>query len=1316
MKKKLQGILFAVCLKGILWSQCLSGNYTIGFSGTNFTSFKAAVDTMAHKGICGPVVFTVMPGFYNETVSISNAPGNSAINTITFQGQSRDSTVSGVNQVYIYAPIVYLTWKGLSGNYFELYGSHCTVTHNQFSPITVCFGSNDAFISNKISGQFQFNTMGGGNQHGNLISNNIVTNTHQSGDGIEVDNQDSIRILGNTINSIPNAGIGAAGIGLLNCGRTAQISRNKVMGRLFAECCQLYQFNKTDSTAGPAQIENNSFAGDAPTTVVVDIRYSNRVNFYFNSCSYSSPGGTDTSSTILSISNSKGINLRNNSLSNLGKGYVYQANPIDLNLDDVILSSDFNDLYTTGSTVAMLAYHPCYTLTALRAYAGNERYSISTNPGYVSGTDLQYTNLLLTSAGIPVGGITQDINFNSRDSIHPDIGAFEKYHAKLDASLATLKLPSTICQGTEPVYVTIGNAGKTTLTAVTVNWTINGVSQPPYNWTGTMTQGSTSASLLLGTPNFPFLSVTSIKAWVSNPNGLADQNQLNDTAFSGSLVTSLHGAYTIGGTGGDFSTFGDAVNALVQYGICGNVVMNVRAGVYNEQVMVPAIFQTNVRDSVLFQSETRDSSSVTLEYFSPSSANWVLKFNGASRVWFRDMKIRALNDTYGQVVDIVKNSTHIGLTGNSIVGRFLGTPGFNSETIHIDGPGDDTLYFAHNHIHYGFMGLSYGEGGVGGQVQGFNVVLADNFFDDQVYRSVFVDYISNILITHNRFINDSTANINYSAVYGLSAGGNLAFTRNTIINYTNGMGGVILGVNASNGVGSVLIENNFFSLTHNSSIWMEAAVDLYNVSRLNVFNNSIYIRGTTPYNAAFSLRTCYSSNFRNNIIYNTSGGYAFDLDPTSLGRMYSNYNDIYLSGHLLARNNMSQTSWKDYANLPAWRLTHEDSSSFSTLPLFKSFSDLHIACNSFLHAQGTYLGIVTTDIDSLPRANPPDVGASEFGASTCGTDLGISVIDSIVTPCTNSAVKVQFANYGSTTLSGLDINWKINGLNQAVQHWTGSSTPGTYSAAITLGNPVFNPGSSYTITVWTSNPNIPSDTNPADDTLTYVLLMEPLNLNLGHDTTICNGNLLRVGVSPTFTSIIWSTGSIQDSILIGTKGKYWVRAGDAQGCVKSDTMTVNLYPVSPAPIISQNGNTLLSSSITNNQWYRNGVLIAGATSQLYTATVGGTYTVSCRDSNGCMSAAAIGVVLGIESLNLDPSEYRIQPNPNDGHFVLAATGAVRVEEIEFYTISGALVFSEKRNAMPDLHQEYDFSYLPAGMYIVEVRTLQGNIYRKLSIR
>ena len=67
----------------------LNGTYTIDSSGSgpaNFISFEEAQNDLRQYGICGPVLFQVAPGTYNESITLTRIKGSSPANTITYDG------------------------------------------------------------------------------------------------------------------------------------------------------------------------------------------------------------------------------------------------------------------------------------------------------------------------------------------------------------------------------------------------------------------------------------------------------------------------------------------------------------------------------------------------------------------------------------------------------------------------------------------------------------------------------------------------------------------------------------------------------------------------------------------------------------------------------------------------------------------------------------------------------------------------------------------------------------------------------------------------------------------------------------------------------------------------------------------------------------------------------------------------------------------------------------------------------------------------------------------------------------------------------
>jgi len=111
--------------------------------------------------------------------------------------------------------------------------------------------------------------------------------------------------------------------------------------------------------------------------------------------------------------------------------------------------------------------------------------------------------------------------------------------------------------------------------------------------------------------------------------------------------------------------------------------------------------------------------------------------------------------------------------------------------------------------------------------------------------------------------------------------------------------------------------------------------------------------------------------------------------------------------------------------------------------------------------------------------------------------------------------------------------------------------------------------------------------------------------------------------SPTYTTTTLTTGQVVTCVL--TSNLTGVTVVGSPATSPGITMVVNATPTTP--VISPNGAVLTSSAATGNQWYLNGVIIAGATSQTYTTTQSGSYTVIVT-TNGCVSATSTPAVIG----------------------------------------------------------------------------------------
>lgn len=146
------------------------------------------------------------------------------------------------------------------------------------------------------------------------------------------------------------------------------------------------------------------------------------------------------------------------------------------------------------------------------------------------------------------------------------------------------------------------------------------------------------------------------------------------------------------------------------------------------------------------------------------------------------------------------------------------------------------------------------------------------------------------------------------------------------------------------------------------------------------------------------------------------------------------------------------------------------------------------------------------------------------------------------------------------------------------------------------------------------------------------------------------------------------------------------------------------------PSISVSGNDLVSTTGVTYQWYVDGNLIPGATTQNYTPTQNGIYVVRVTDSNGCVYAYSAGynyaLVTGIKE-NQIAANLNVYPNPTNGivtidDWYIKSIG-YSVNIIDAY---GKIVLT----VMND--NKLDLSAFESGVYFVSIQTADGMLINK----
>lgn len=233
------------------------------------------------------------------------------------------------------------------------------------------------------------------------------------------------------------------------------------------------------------------------------------------------------------------------------------------------------------------------------------------------------------------------------------------------------------------------------------------------------------------------------------------------------------------------------------------------------------------------------------------------------------------------------------------------------------------------------------------------------------------------------------------------------------------------------------------------------------------------------------------------------------------------------------------------------------------------------------------------------------------------------------------------------------------------------------------------------------------------------LYPQPLaSVSANGPVTFCEGDSVTL-TAGSANGYLWSTGETSQSIIAGVSGNYSVTVTDANACTASSSpLNVTVNPLPPQPSVTGDGTLLTSGSAQGNQWYYNGVIIPGATSQTYTASSNGSYTVVVTIDN-CSSETSAPFVLNSVGVNGMESAYSfvVYPNPNEGTFnITLNTPVASAYTIELFDMLGQLVFKEELPAFSGVYnKEVALPEFRKGVYTISVTGVEGKTLRKVTV-
>lgn len=312
-------------------------------------------------------------------------------------------------------------------------------------------------------------------------------------------------------------------------------------------------------------------------------------------------------------------------------------------------------------------------------------------------------------------------------------------------------------------------------------------------------------------------------------------------------------------------------------------------------------------------------------------------------------------------------------------------------------------------------------------------------------------------------------------------------------------------------------------------------------------------------------------------------------------------NDVTVGGgalQLAPDNKIYAAHWTDDVN--------SGSISSSTLSVINNPDNLGLGCNlsqnSISLGTGACLLGLPTFYSSIFLSNTIDVGNFCYGDTTYFTPTNTS-LDSIL--------------------------WDFGDINSGIDNI--SSDTSTFH--------VFSDTGDFNVILY-------SYLNGVIDTSITSIYINPLpNINLGIDTSICDGDTLALDITLQGASYLWYDNSTNSNYNLFSAGNYSVIITDSNGCINSDTIYVVLNPL---PYINLGndieiceGNDVLILDVYLEEasylWNDN------STISTFNIDATGVYSVILSDSNGCSNSDTINVIIN----PLPTSDFIFDPQPTD---------------------------------------------------------------------
>jgi len=225
---------------------------------------------------------------------------------------------------------------------------------------------------------------------------------------------------------------------------------------------------------------------------------------------------------------------------------------------------------------------------------------------------------------------------------------------------------------------------------------------------------------------------------------------------------------------------------------------------------------------------------------------------------------------------------------------------------------------------------------------------------------------------------------------------------------------------------------------------------------------------------------------------------------------------------------------------------------------------------------------------------------------------------------------------------------------------------------------------------------------------------------------VCEGkeaNIIYTGNGISSANFNWNFdgATIKSGTGIGPFQVIWNNPGiksltltvNENGCISSITTNqVNVIAKPPVPSISRKGDTLISSSDSNNQWYDQKGIINGANMKKFTPPTDGSYYVIVTNSKGCSSQSANYNFLKSDVKIDDNETLKVYPNPfnNELFIEFSSDEQMMTVGISLLNMEGKVILNQSSN---EPIYKLCLKELPIGLYLLQLQNKYGIKYIKV---